>query len=322
VELKIARSITKPVAQFELLDAIIEALSEERNAEPEPEAEPEVRARYRILLAEDNEINRRVASKMLERAGHTVVTASDGREAVAVFERGHFDLVLMDVQMPVMDGIQATAAIRSAEKDTGRHVPIVALTARAMKGDEEHFLEVGMDGYLPKPITFESLYETIEQLMGSGSVDALHEVAGGEPVGHIDEGRFLRQMGGDRDLAREVVQLYFEHYPERLRDIARAVAAGDAEQLKTTAHALKGSVLNLAADRASELAYTLERMGEEGDLETAGEVLEDLGVELDAIATFFREGGWGGQAVAAGRLSRQLGRLGRFRRRTGLRGAS
>ena len=322
VELKIARSITKPVAQFELLDAIIEALSEERNAEPEPEAELEVRARYRILLAEDNEINRRVASKMLERAGHTVVTASDGREAVAVFERGHFDLVLMDVQMPVMDGIQATAAIRSAEKDTGRHVPIVALTARAMKGDEEHFLEVGMDGYLPKPITFESLYETIEQLMGSGSVDALHEVAGGEPVGHIDEGRFLRQMGGDRDLAREVVQLYFEHYPERLRDIARAVAAGDAEQLKTTAHALKGSVLNLAADRASELAYTLERMGEEGDLETAGEVLEDLGVELDAIATFFREGGWGGQAVAAGRLSRQLGRLGRFRRRTGLRGAS
>ncbi len=198
----------------------------------------------------------------------------------------------MDMQMPVMDGIQATAAIRSAEKDTGRHVPIVALTAHAMKGDEERFLDAGMDGYLPKPITFESLYETIEQLMGSGSVDALHEVAGEEPGGHIDEGKFLRQMGGDRDLAREVVQLYFKHYPGRLRDIARAVSAGDAEQLNMTAHALKGSVSNLAADRASELAYMLERMGEEGDLEAAVEVLEDLGVELDAIAAFFREGGW------------------------------
>jgi two-component system, sensor histidine kinase and response regulator len=295
-ELKIARSITKPVTQSELLNAIIDALSEERDAEPDtkPETEPEPGARYRILLAEDNEINRTVASRILERVGHTVVTATDGGEAVDAFARGHFDLVLMDMEMPVMDGIQATAAIRSAERDTGRHVPIVALTAHVMKGDEERFLEAGMDGYLSKPITFESLYETIEQLMGSGSVDALHEVAGEEPGGHIDEGKFLRQMGGDRDLSREVVQLYFKHYPGWLRDIANAISAGDAEQLNMTAHALKGSVSNIAADRAFELACTLERMGKEDNIEGAPEVLEDLAVELDAIAAFVREQGWAG----------------------------
>ncbi len=291
-ELNIARSITKPVTQSELLDAIIDAISEERNAEPEAEPEAEPGPRYRILLAEDNEINRTVASRMLERAGHTVVIATDGGEAVAAFARGHFDLVLMDMQMPVMDGIQATAAIRSAEKDTGRRVPIVALTAHAMKGDAERFLDAGMDGYLPKPITFESLYETIEQLIGSGSVGTPHEVVGEEPGGHIDEGAFLRQMGGDRDLAREIVQLYFGLYPGRLSDIARAVSAGDAEQLNMTAHALKGSVSNIAANKAAELAYMLERMGEEGDLEGSVEILEDLGVELDAVAAFFREGGW------------------------------
>ncbi len=292
MELGIDRSITKPVTRSELLDAIIVALAGERHAEPEAAPEAAPGAGYSILLAEDNEINRIVASRMLERGGHLVVTATDGGEAVAAFARGHFDLVLMDIQMPVMDGIQATAAIRSAEKDTGQHVPIVALTAHAMKGDEERFLNAGMDGYLSKPITFESLYQIIEQLLGPGSVAALREVVGGEPGVHIDEGRFLHLVGGDRDLAREVVQLYFKHYPGRLREIARAISAGDAEQLHLAAHALKGAVSNLAADRASELAYVLERMGHESDLEAAVEVLDDLEVELDAIAAFFREGGW------------------------------
>jgi two-component system sensor histidine kinase/response regulator len=291
-ELKIARSITKPVTQSELLDAIVDVLSAERGAEPEAVAEPEAGTSYRVLLAEDNEINRRVAGRMLERAGHTVVTATDGREAVAAFAAGDFDLVLMDMQMPVMDGVHATAAIRSAEKDTGRHVPVVALTAHAMKGDEERFLEAGMDAYLSKPITFESLYKTIEQLMGPGSEDSIAAADAGEPAGHFDEDKFLRQMGGDRELAGEVVQLYFKHYPGRLQDIASAVSAGDAGELNETAHAFKGSVLNIAAGRAADLACALERMGKEDDLKGAPEVLEDLRVELVSVAAFLRAGDW------------------------------
>ncbi len=251
----------------------------------------------RVLVVDDNATNRRVLEGMLGNWGMAPTSCAGGPEALTAMKAAvngakEFALVLLDLRMPVMDGIQATAAIRSAEKDTGRHVPIVALTAHSIKGDEERFLDAEMDGYLSKPITFESLHKTIEQLLGPGSVDALSEAAGEEPGGHIDEGRFLHLVGGDRDLAREVVQLYFKHYPGRLREIARAVSAGDAEQLNMTAHALKGSVSNIAANRAFELACMLERMGQEGDLEAAPEVLEDLGVELDAIAGFFREGGW------------------------------
>ncbi len=292
VELKIDRSITKPVAQSELLDAIVDALSEEQHAEREPAAEAEAGPCYRILLAEDNEINRKVASRMLERAGHTVVTAADGREAVAAQVREKFDLILMDVQMPVMDGIEATAAIRSAEKDTGRHVPIVALTAYAMKGDEERFLDAGMDWHLPKPITHESLYRAVEQLMGSGGVAVPGEVSAEEPAGPIDEARFLRQMGEELDLIRSVARLYIEHYPRRLREIEEAVSAGDAKQLNMAAHALKGAVGTIAANRAFELANELEMMGEEGNIEGANELLEDLRTELEAIAALFREKGW------------------------------
>jgi CheY-like chemotaxis protein len=164
-ELGISASLTKPVRQHELRDAIVRALDRRR---PQPDAArvPTLGVERRvavpetaleILLAEDNAVNQRLATRMLQKRGHRVTVASNGREAVELLERSSYDLVLMDVQMPLLDGIAATTLIREREKETGVHQPIVALTAYAVKGDQDRCLAAGMDGYLPKPIRPEEL---------------------------------------------------------------------------------------------------------------------------------------------------------------------
>lgn len=119
----------------------------------------------RVLLAEDNVVNQRLAARLLEKQGHMVVIAGDGVKALEALERDHFDVVLMDVQMPVMDGVEATAAIREKEKASGDHIPIVAMTAHAMAGDRQRFLESGMDGYVSKPVHSHELFEAIETVL-------------------------------------------------------------------------------------------------------------------------------------------------------------
>src|ERR1017187_7537593 len=133
---------------------------------PRSPVEPSPSAALRILLAEDNKINQFVARRLLEKHGHTVTVAGNGYEAVSLLDREAFDVVLMDVQMPDMDGFEATAAIRVKENGTGRHIPIIAMTAHAMKGDQERCLQAGMDGYVPKPITPAVLFSAIEAARG------------------------------------------------------------------------------------------------------------------------------------------------------------
>ena len=168
-ELGLADHLAKPVSPWELRQLICGVL--DRNAEeprpPEPvteglPGEGRAAASRKILVAEDNPVNQVVAARLLERRGHRVTVAANGREAVAAVERERFDLVLMDVQMPEMDGFEATAEIRQAETGTGRHLPIFAMTARAMKGDEERCRMAGMDGYLPKPIRSADLYAIVD----------------------------------------------------------------------------------------------------------------------------------------------------------------
>jgi PAS domain S-box-containing protein len=167
-ELGVAAHLTKPIGQSELLDAILHAVGGKLQAaapasQPDPLREPP--RGLRILLAEDNHVNQILAVRLLEKRGHHVQVAGDGREALAKLKTGDFDLVLMDVQMPVMGGFEATAAIREMEKGTGRHIPIVALTAHAIKGDRERCLAAGMDGYVEKPIHPEELFEQFEALI-------------------------------------------------------------------------------------------------------------------------------------------------------------
>jgi CheY-like chemotaxis protein len=175
--------LTKPVKQSELLDAILDSLSRSggvatstirpvaQTAETVAEQESSLPP-LRILLAEDNEVNQMVAVKLLQKRGHEVVVVGTGREAVTAIESQTFDVVLMDVQMPEMDGLAATAAIRVAEQNTNRHVPIVALTAHAMKGDRERFLDAGMDDYVSKPIQAKELWKTLVRVIAMPPAEA------------------------------------------------------------------------------------------------------------------------------------------------------
>jgi two-component system sensor histidine kinase/response regulator len=168
--LGISAYLVKPVKPSDLFDAIIRIFGAAEADAPPPDliTDQTIRAerpRYRILLAEDNPVNQKVATHVLERRGHTVVTASDGRKALECLERERFDLVLMDVQMPVMDGFEATAAIRKKERASGDRLPVVAMTAHAMKGDRERCLAAGMDDYLSKPLRPDELFRTIDRLL-------------------------------------------------------------------------------------------------------------------------------------------------------------
>ncbi len=240
---------------------------------PAPPPAPAARTSgLRILVAEDHPVNQEVARQILERLGHHVVMAADGHAALAALERsgrGAFDLVLMDLQMPVMDGLEATAAIRNAERVSGTHLPIVALTAHAMPGDRERYLEVGMDAYVTKPINGVELTRVIDQLVPpateSGMVPAaVASCAAGRPA--FDERVVRARLGDNARLFEKVARLFLEDCPARMRAMRRAIAAGDGEALREPAHALQGAAANFAAAPVVEAARQLELQGKNGDL--------------------------------------------------------
>ncbi|MDD2338440.1 MAG: response regulator, partial [Geobacteraceae bacterium] len=287
-ELGIAAYLTKPVKQSALLDAIMTVLG---TTEPEGIDAPlitqytlrEEHHPLRVLLAEDNEVNRKIALGMLEKRGHTVVTAENGKETLAALEAqvGHpFDLILMDVQMPEMDGLEATARIRENEKGSERHVPIIALTAHAMKGDREACLAAGMDGYISKPLKAEELVKTMEEVIadrdGILSGDQLTCAA----PGLFDMAQALAGVDGDLDLFREVVGLFLKEYPKTMKEIREAIDESDPLRLNWAAHALKGSVGNFGACGVFDLAKRLEMMGGENALNGAEETRIALEKEL------------------------------------------
>jgi CheY-like chemotaxis protein len=195
--------------------AIFRDVTEPRRAEPAAfdRAATARRRCLRVLLAEDNPVNQRLAVRLLEKQGHEVVVAGNGREALAALERQAFDLVLMDVQMPEMDGLEATAAIRRREAETGRRLPILALTASALKGDRERFLQAGMDGYLSKPIRAEEFVQAIEAVVQPA--EPAPQAGASQLAGvDIDLGGALAGMGGDRRLLGELTSLFLEEYPQ------------------------------------------------------------------------------------------------------------
>jgi signal transduction histidine kinase/CheY-like chemotaxis protein/tetratricopeptide (TPR) repeat protein len=279
-ELGILRCLIKPVKQSDLRDAILRVLGpvDGKEAAPAPSAE-EVRPR-RILLAEDGLVNQQVARRLLEVRGHRVILANNGKEALAALEREAFDLVLMDVQMPEMDGFSATAAIRAKERETGEHVPIIAMTAHAMRGDRERCLEAGMDGYLAKPIHSRALYEAVEAIAPTTPPPSRHEPSPPpeqslENV--LDWNAALRRVGGRADLLEQIVKLFFTESDKLMREIQDAIAAGDTSKLRRVAHSLKGSADCFAATAAVQAALRLETMGRDSmltDADDAYAVLE------------------------------------------------
>jgi CheY-like chemotaxis protein len=215
-----------------------------------------------VLVAEDNRVNRLVIRRLLERLHHTVMLCEDGRAAVAGGEAERPDLVLMDVQMPEMDGFAATAAIRERElaQPGGRRVPIVALTAFAMQGDRERCLAAGMDDYLTKPIRHHQLAAVLTRLAAEAPGAAETEESG--PA--LDEAGALAYAGGDRQLLGELLGIFLEDCPGRLQAIRDAVAGSDPAALMRAAPTLSGSLGVLGAAGAIALVGPLEALGREG----------------------------------------------------------
>jgi PAS domain S-box-containing protein len=233
-----------------------------------------------ILLAEDNLVNQRLVVRLLEKQGHAVTVAGNGREALAALGRAPFDLVLMDVQMPEMGGLEATARIRERERATGRHVPIVGLTAHAMKGDRERCLAAGMDAYLSKPVQGAQLLRAIAEFF-PGAAPALP--APPAPAVTLDGEALLAHLGGDEDLLREIVGLFLEDAPRLLEETRAAAAAGDADRLERTAHRLKGAVRNFGTTPAAAAAERLEALGHLGDLGGAAALCDELEAALGRL---------------------------------------
>jgi PAS domain S-box-containing protein len=274
-------SLTKPVRQSVLREAILSALARrpQHASAAASGARGSLPARggaLRILVAEDNAVNLRLVSTMLEKAGHLVIAASNGREAVAAATGDRFDAIFMDVQMPEMDGFEATGAIRRAERATGGRVPIVALTAHAMKGDREACLAAGMDAYLSKPVRAAELLTTLSRVTGWEWAPEVAVTA--EPA--LDASDVMSRVGGDQALFAEVVSLFREEAPRLVADMRRAVLTGDAKTLERAAHRLRGSLVSLSAKPAAEIAAALETMGRSVSLDAAEARVGDLEREL------------------------------------------
>lgn len=287
LELGVSSYLTKPVKQSDLLDTIASAL-----AGPPPARGPRalsasaVRARpqrrLRVLVAEDNPVNQLVAVGILERAGHVAIVANNGREALAVLERQLVDLVLMDVQMPELDGLETTTAIRERERQAGGHLPIVAVTAHAMKGDAERCFAVGMDAYLAKPLEARELLAAVEGL-AKGAPPQPARAATTRTNGVLDEVLLLERVGGDRKALAQLVGIFLGDSPRLMARIRTAVRKRDTHALQAAAHTLKGAVSNFAAPAATDAALRLQQIGAAGDLGEAAAACAALEKELARV---------------------------------------
>jgi two-component system sensor histidine kinase/response regulator len=296
--LGIAGLLTKPVQPSELLDAVLNALSAATSVEM-PQQTPALSLHgegMKVLLAEDNAVNRTLAKKLLEKHGHTVVLAENGREALDALERETVDLALVDVQMPVMDGLEAIVAIRKKEKGTGAHLPIVALTAHAMKGDRERCLAAGADDYLTKPIHTPALFAALERIRTAKTTEgsppaAAATTATNLTTNSLDMADALQRVEGDSELLEEIARIFADECAKTMAEIRGALDAPDVRLLEQLAHRLKGSSSNLGARLLAQSAAELEMMARAGDLGSArlqfkaveAEVSKLL-VELEAIS--------------------------------------
>ena len=302
--INVAALLTKPIKQSQLLEEIGTAMGASGALRPKSTVsdgeEMTTVGPFHILLAEDHPPNQQLAVRLLERRGHTVVVANNGREAIEVMRGERFDLLLTDIQMPEMDGFAATKAIRESEAGTDQHLPIIAMTAHAMKGDAQRCLDGGMDGYVSKPVRRKALYAAIEDVMHkakehSTAGDFVEESVDGneaEPViasePAFDEEELKEEYEGDEDLLADMIESYFGLVPKLGGEMEEAIAKSDTATVCEIAHTLKGGSGNFFAKAAFESAAKLEQIGKESDLSNVDEAWQRLREDLQRLKSELR----------------------------------
>ncbi|HKD86542.1 MAG TPA: response regulator [Terriglobales bacterium] len=287
-ELGVSAYVIKPIRRLELMNVIVRVLkSKESFTAPEQGQElweKERHGRLHILAAEDNRVNQRLLVRLLEKEGHNVTLVEDGEAAVAASDETDFDVILMDVQMPVMDGLEATRIIRGREQQSGKHVPVIALTAHAMKGDRERCLEAGMDAYVAKPVQKQELLHMIYQ---HGTHSAGHVAKVGAAItadpGVLDIARAVERNGRDKQIVAELCELFLHDANTLSPVLLRAVETSDKGSAARAAHRLKMSADTICANRTYYAADALEQQVELGDHTAIAAAAALLQREVDGL---------------------------------------
>jgi two-component system sensor histidine kinase/response regulator len=295
-ELGVAAYLVKPISPSELLRSIVNVLSRTRDEQHRTASAKETAPRQQqVLLAEDNPVNRQLVAGLLKRRGHVVTIAHNGREALTAIELQEFDVVLMDVQMPEMGGLEAARLIREREGARGsRRLPIIALTARAMKGDREMCVAAGMDEYIMKPIDRRELLRVVESpRLAIDTISATSEQAAEETAASFRLGNLVERFGGDAALASEVATLFVAESPAMLQRLKESLRNRSAEEVSKAAHALKGAVSNFSRVGPIETAARIEDLARGGSLEEVPALLDVLELQMTqlvaALQAFTRE---------------------------------
>lgn len=304
-ELGLSGYLIKPIKQSELYDAIMLALAGEKQKNGLVKKSIVTRHTARegchirplkILLAEDNYINQQMSVKMLEKEGHTVIVAENGKKALELLESDTFDLVLMDVQMPVLDGLSATEIIRHRETSTGDHTIIIAMTAHAMKEDREKCFAAGMDDYLSKPIDPRKLLSILAKWDDKKKSIATKEsnewkksvsAVSSQKSVPLDLSEALDRSAGDKQFLDKMLQYFIKSMDSNINILQSSIENNDSDTLVKQAHTLKGASGNLSADKLRTAAFKLEKMGIEGDLKNAPQILDEIKKEAARIEKYY-----------------------------------
>ncbi len=282
--------LTKPVKQSELYDCLAEVLTKRegrrymkhKSIVTKHSLFDSKKRNSRILIAEDNSVNRKMTHKIIEKFGYLADTVVNGEEAVLAFKKGHYNLVLMDVQMPGIDGLEATRAIRRKEKETGGHIPIIAMTAHAMKGDRERCLKAGMDDYISKPVRPQSLAQTISKYLPDQDygIKRKHTKTIRPETEIIDRQALKELLDGDEDLFKEIIEDFINDLPLQLKLLKEALAENNVGMVRQKAHTIKGSSSSIRAWAVHNLALTLENAAERENLTQVRAIVEKLENEV------------------------------------------
>ena len=285
-QLDIKASVIKPFDPSEVLNAVAVALGKKTpDAEP-PKKVIEAKLKtitrpLKILVAEDTPFNQTFILRLFEKNGLHPTLVENGQQAVDRFDPDAFDIILMDVQMPEMDGFEATREIRKLEKQSGGHIPIIAMTAYATEGDRERCLAAGMDDYVSKPISAAKLFKAIEVLMAP---EESAQSTDGQKGVSLNKDGLIKSFENDHSLLKELVEIFINDYPQMLTTLRKSLEATDAKTFSRTAHSLKGMLRNFQAEAAAETAFDLEKKGQQGQLDGIDQIIESLAGQLEEVA--------------------------------------